>query len=74
MKNRLLYTYRLDKGEWSDLIPENVITLTTVPKGEHTLEVRAVGRKFNYDQTPAEWSFKVLTLWYENPIFLSIHW
>ncbi len=71
---RLLYQYRLDKGEWSPPTTDSTLRLAAneLPVGEHELQVRALDRHFNHDPTPAFWPFVVVMPWYLQPQLAGI--
>lgn len=71
-RNRLLYSYRLDSGDWSPFRQATVAAFRRVPAGEHTFEVRAMDRNWNIDPTPAVFHFKVLLPWYREAGFLAL--
>ena len=57
---QLMYSHRLDGGEWTPYSTARQHTFTSLPSGDHTLEVRARDLDFNVDPTPARIEFKVL--------------
>jgi signal transduction histidine kinase/ligand-binding sensor domain-containing protein len=56
----LQYTWRRDGNDWSSYSSSTSITLTSVPSGNHSFEVKARDRDFNEDPTPAVVHFTVL--------------
>jgi signal transduction histidine kinase/CheY-like chemotaxis protein/streptogramin lyase len=69
---RLLYSYRLDGGNWSPFRPEETAAFSGVRSGGHLFEVRAMDRNWNIDPTPAIFRFEVLRHWYLEPAFLIL--
>jgi len=55
----LVYSYKLDNGDWSEYTKETTCSLSNLSEGEHTFYVKAMDRMANEDQTPAERSFTV---------------
>ena len=68
----LVYSYRVDEGEWSSFTPDTVASVRGLPAGPHTFEVRAMDRNFNVSVTAAAFEFSVLLPWYREPVFLTI--
>ena len=62
---RLLYSHRLDEGEWSAFDSETTVTLSDLPSGKHYFQVRAMDRAGNVEAEPAHWEFAVVLPWYE---------
>jgi signal transduction histidine kinase/ActR/RegA family two-component response regulator len=69
---RLLYSYRLDRGEWSPFQQDTVAVFRRVGSGKHLFEVRAMDRNWNVDPEAAAFEFKVLLPWYREPGFLAL--
>ena len=69
---RLLFSYRLDSGEWSDFVPGNMAVFNHLPFGPHNFEVRAMDVNFNRDEEPAGYEFTVLKPWYRESGFQLI--
>lgn len=67
---RLVYSYKIGKKNWSPYQPDTNINITSIQPGNHTLFVRAMDRNFNVDPTPAEFSFTINPPWYFEPAFL----
>ncbi|MEA2063899.1 MAG: SpoIIE family protein phosphatase [Gemmatimonadota bacterium] len=59
------FSYRLDKGPWSEFSYQSVISLYGLARGSHTLNVRAKGPHLKVDPTPAvlELFVNVPTIW-----------
>lgn len=70
--DRLLFRFRLDGGQWSELSGQSVAKFATVTDGAHRLEVVAVDRNGNTSPTPAIWSFQVLRPWYREPAVILV--
>ena len=72
LPNRLLFSYRLDDGQWTPFHPEPHATLRGLTAGPHSIEVRAMDRNGNVDPTPAVYRFAVVAPWYRHPGFLAL--
>ena len=72
LPNRLLFSYRLDGGQWTPFHPEPHATLRGLTAGPHSIEVRAMDRNGNVDPTPAVYRFAVVAPWYRHPGFLAL--
>ena len=69
LADRLLFSYRLDDGAWSEFRQADSAPLRQVPRGRHRLEVRAMDRNGNI--SPVEtFGFGVPFPWYQHPGFL----
>ncbi len=68
---RLLYSYRLDGGEWSPFQTEAITVLKGLKAQSHRFEVRAMDRNWNIDPSPANFGFSVLIPWYREKGFLG---
>lgn len=55
----LLYSYRLDAGDWSAFTEKTEADLTALTEGPHTFEVKSRDRWQNEDGTPATATFQV---------------
>jgi signal transduction histidine kinase len=62
---RLLYSYRLDTGEWSPFAGVESVSLSDLPAGKHYFQVRAMDRAGNIDPDPAELDFAMVLPWYK---------
>ena len=62
---RLLYSHRLDGGDWSPYEPANNIAFIDLPSGKHYFDVRAMDRNGNVDPNPARLEFAVILPWYK---------
>jgi signal transduction histidine kinase/ActR/RegA family two-component response regulator len=69
---RLLFSYRLDHGAWGPFLAQNFAMLRQLPRGTHSLEVRAMDRSGNVSPQPAAFEFRVAGLWYLNGGFLAL--
>lgn len=58
----LLYSYKLDGGEWSEYSSDTRVTLSGLSQGAHTIHVRAKDAAGNVDESPATRSFTVDTV------------
>jgi ligand-binding sensor domain-containing protein len=67
--DRLLFSYRLDKEEWSEFKPGNMAVFSSLPYGRHFFEVRAMDVNYNIDSDPARFEFTVLLPWYREAGF-----
>jgi hypothetical protein len=71
--HNLLYSYRVNRGDWSPYSRENNIIISEqLPPGWHDFEVKAMDSHWHEDPTPASWTFKVLRPWYREPGFLVL--
>ena len=71
-KDQLLYTYRLDEGDWSPFTQHTSQTWYNLPAGSHVFEVRARDRDLNIDPTPARIAFTVLPPPWRQPWFILV--
>ncbi|MGC9328587.1 MAG: ligand-binding sensor domain-containing protein, partial [Candidatus Hinthialibacter sp.] len=71
-EERLLFSYRINEGEWSPFRERNYATFKHLPSGTHQFEIRAMDRNWNVDPTPAAFQFKVLSYWHHTWQFISI--
>jgi signal transduction histidine kinase/ligand-binding sensor domain-containing protein len=62
---RLLYSYRLDTGEWSPFSSTASVSFNDLPAGKHYFQARAMDRASNIDPDPAKLEFAVLLPWYK---------
>ena len=69
---RLLYSYRLDRGAWSLFSSSNTASFQRLRHGHHRIEVRAMDRNGNVDPTPDAFDFAVLLPWYKQAGFILI--
>ncbi len=66
-KERLLYSYRIDDGEWSEYKNEIVAAFKAIAPGRHTFQVKAMDMNWNVSESPAIHTFQVLDPWYRDP-------
>jgi signal transduction histidine kinase len=64
-RRRLLYSYRLDTGEWSLFANTESMSFSDLPAGKHYFQVRAMDRAGNIDPDPAELDFAMVLPWYK---------
>ncbi len=69
LAERLLFSYRLDGGSWSDFTTTTSAALRGLARGRHRLEVRAMDRDGNVSRAEA-FAFGVPFVWYQHPGFL----
>jgi len=62
---RLLYSYRLDTGEWSPFADADAVSFSDLPSGRHYFQVRAMDRAGNIDPDPAQLDFAMVPPWYK---------
>jgi signal transduction histidine kinase len=65
--DRLLYSYRIDQGQWSVFSPQNFVSFRALRAGAHRFEVRAMDRNCNIDLDPAKLDFVVSVPWHRDP-------
>jgi len=70
--NRLLYSYQLDGGDWSQYQSEPGARLPDLPAGHHVLLVRSMDRNWNVDTSPARLEFAIALPWYKESRLVSI--
>jgi signal transduction histidine kinase len=61
---RLLYSYRLDTGDWSPFAGTDSASFSDLPPGKHYFQVRAMDRAGNIDPDPAKLDFAIVLPWY----------
>jgi signal transduction histidine kinase len=61
---RLLYSRRVDGGDWSAFRDSTAATLADLGPGKHEFQVRAMDRNGNVDAKPAILEFAVVLPWY----------
>jgi signal transduction histidine kinase len=69
---RLLYSYRLDTGEWSPFAGADSVSFTDLPAGKHYFQVRAMDRAGNIDPEPPRLDFAIVLPWYKESRLLLI--
>jgi len=65
LRDRLLYSYRLDQHDWSAFLDSNLVNFSELASGPHSLEVRAMDRNGNIEAKPARLTFSVALPWYK---------
>ncbi|MCB0846260.1 MAG: response regulator, partial [Bacteroidetes bacterium] len=70
-KENLEYSYRIDRGEWSEFSAESRHLFTDLSGGKHLVEVKARDQDFNVDPTPARIEFRVQIPLWRQPVFLG---
>jgi diguanylate cyclase (GGDEF)-like protein len=70
--DRLLFSWRVDNGLWSDFSSAKFASLKGLPEGARRFEVRAMDRNGNVDPHPAALRFTVLPLWYRDTRFQAV--
>ena len=68
----ILYSWRLNDGEWSNFSAERGTLLTSLVHGKHNLQVRAKDGDFNVDPSPAEVKIVVLPPIWRRPWFVLL--
>jgi len=63
---RLLFSYRLDDGDWSVFQEGNRASFAELRAGKHYFQVRAMDRNCNKDPKPAQLEFAILLPWYKD--------
>ncbi len=71
-QNRLLFSHRIDHGEWSPFTGDTVANYTNLPPGSHKFSVRSMDRNWNQSSAVASFSFTVQLPWYREPIVLML--
>jgi signal transduction histidine kinase/ligand-binding sensor domain-containing protein len=69
---RLLFSYRLDTGEWSPFAGADSASFSDLPAGKHYFQVRAMDRAGNIDPDPAKLDFAIVLPWYKESRLLLI--
>jgi signal transduction histidine kinase/CheY-like chemotaxis protein len=69
---RLLFSYRLDRGAWAPYQTGNAAVFQKLASGNHRFEVRAMDRNGNVDRDPPFLQFRVLNPWYLSGAFLLL--
>jgi diguanylate cyclase (GGDEF)-like protein len=70
--DRLLFSHRVDEGNWSEFSPKRLTSLTELRAGTHRFQVRAMDRNGNVSPSPAVFEFSVLLSWYRQLGFLAL--
>jgi len=69
---RLLFSWSLDGGRWSNFQSATLTSIQDVPSGSHNFRVRAMDRNGNVDPHPAHFQFTVLVPWYRETGFCLV--
>jgi signal transduction histidine kinase len=64
-ERRMLFSHRLDEGEWSSFDPGTRVAFSDLPAGRHYFQSRAMDRAGNIDPDPAHLEFVVVLPWYK---------
>jgi signal transduction histidine kinase len=70
--HRLLFSYRLDEGQWSPYTNTLAKTFDNLRPGKHRFESRAMDRNWNFDPNPASVEFTVIVPWYKESRLIVI--
>ncbi|HET8549498.1 MAG TPA: response regulator, partial [Bryobacteraceae bacterium] len=70
--SRLLFSYRLDGGSWTEFSDRSWAVLSRLPGGAHSVEVRSLDRYGNVEPAPVSFRFHVALAWYRQPAFLLV--
>jgi signal transduction histidine kinase len=62
---RLLFSHRLDEGEWSPFEDGARVSFSDLPAGKHYFQACSMNRAGNVDPDPAHLEFAVVLPWYE---------
>ncbi len=73
-RNRLLYSHRLDEGDWSGFQEANTVSFADLSAGKHSFQVRAMDRNCNVDPKPVRVEFAVTVPWYREtrPLVIAL--
>lgn len=63
--DRLLFSYRIDEGQWSAYTNASTRTFDQLRAGKHRFEVRAMDRNWNEDPSFGVVEFSVVMPWYK---------
>ncbi|MBI4874965.1 MAG: response regulator [Acidobacteria bacterium] len=69
---RLLFSFRMDGGNWTPFRPAEFAAYRGLRAGKHRFEVRGMDRNGNADPSPPAFEFSVLMPWYRQPGFLFV--
>jgi len=69
---RLLFSHRLDEGDWTPFQEPGSISFADLPPGKHYFQVRAMDRSGNVDKEPARLEFAVALPWYKETRLMLI--
>ncbi|MEZ4828426.1 MAG: helix-turn-helix domain-containing protein [Bacteroidia bacterium] len=74
-KDQIFFSFRVNEGEWSPFLPQNTVSIESLPAGNHVVEVRARDNDMNIEHSPRKLNFQVVTpLWeqYSAGFFITI--
>ena len=71
-RERLLYSHRIDDGDWTSFSESTEVFLDELAAGKHVFQVRAIDRSFNIEAEPARFEFEVMLPWYQETRLLII--
>lgn len=71
-RERLVYSQRLDDGDWSPFTESTETFLDELSAGKHVFQVRSMDRNFNVETEPARYEFEVVLPWYQETRLLII--
>ncbi len=69
---RLVYSSRLDEGNWAGFNRETTVVYRNLPAGRHRFEVRAMDRNWNVEPRPASLEFLVVLPWYRETRLIGV--
>jgi signal transduction histidine kinase len=64
---RLLFSHRLDEGQWSPYTNATIQSFGSLRAGKHRVEVRAMDRNWNADAAFAFVDFSIVVPWFKEP-------
>ena len=70
--DQLLFSYRLDAGDWSPFRTVSLVTLRNLKAGSHRFELLAMDRQGNISPEPARFQFLAVAPWYRTRGFLTL--
>lgn len=70
--DRLVFSWRLDQGAWSNYGFLGELTFHGLASGPHHVEVRCMDRNWNEEVEPARLDFMALVPWYREPRVFSV--
>jgi signal transduction histidine kinase/CheY-like chemotaxis protein len=70
--DRLLYSYRLDEGAWSEFSTETGVSFRGLKPDKHQIELRAMDRNGNISPASEPFRFAVALPWYRQIGFLVV--
>lgn len=68
----LLFSFRMDDGEWSPFLPQKNQFFSSLKPGKHRFSVRACDGDFNVDPTPVNFNFDVIPPVYRQLWFILL--